>query len=97
MGATSALMAIGLFSVTGTASAEPDYDLTSPVFDKVTISLAKPYYKGDSLVIRTRGIDTGNYAIGRACINGRLIDPAKAIITHRELAEGGTIEIELEH
>ena len=96
MGATSALMAIGLFSVTGTASVEPDYDLTSPVFDKVTITLAKPYYKGDSLVIRTRGIENGNYAIKNAAINGRAIDPDRAIIKHRELAEGGTIEVVLE-
>lgn len=39
MGATSALMSLGIFSLRGTASLNPVYDITSPVFDEVVIHL----------------------------------------------------------
>ena len=39
MGALSALMSIGLFSLQGNASATPVYEITSPIFDDITIKL----------------------------------------------------------
>ena len=39
MGGTSALMALGLFSLQGNTSATPVYEITSPIFDKITIEL----------------------------------------------------------
>src|SRR5690606_31565215 len=46
MGGISALMAIGLFEVTGAGRSRPVYDITSPVFDEITIKLHRDYYKG---------------------------------------------------
>lgn len=95
MGATSALMAIGLFSVTGTVEREPVYDVTSPVFDTVRIKLQKPYYKGDSLVIRTVSNSGSNCLIRSADFNGTALDPASALIPHSALAAGGTLTVNL--
>ncbi len=58
MGGVSALMSIGLFSTRGTAAARPVYEITSPVFDEVSIQLDKRYYpadRSDRFVIRTYG------------------------------------------
>ncbi len=49
MGGVSALMSLGLFSLTGTNSLEPRYELTSPVFDEIVISLDNKYYRAGSL------------------------------------------------
>ena len=61
MGGVSALMALGLFSVTGTESDTPYYDITSPVFDKITIKLNKNYYEGSTFTITTTNNNTKNY------------------------------------
>lgn len=53
MGALGVLMAIGLFDVQGGASVEPRYEITSPVFDKITIQLDKPVLSGER--VRYRG------------------------------------------
>ena len=54
MGALSALMAMGLFDMSGGAARRPLYDLTAPIFDKITIQLDPKYYKGDEFVITTK-------------------------------------------
>lgn len=95
MGATSALMAIGLFSVTGTVSRDPVYDVTSPIFDTVRIKLQKPYYKGDNLTIKTINNSHDNYLIESADFNGTPLQPRSALLPHRALAEGGTLTISL--
>ena len=43
LGAYGALVAIGLFDLTGGAGLDPAYELTSPVFDRVTIHLDPQY------------------------------------------------------
>ena len=51
MGGVSALMSIGLFSLQGNASATPVYDITSPIFDTITIQLDPRYYTGKTFTI----------------------------------------------
>jgi putative alpha-1,2-mannosidase len=94
MGALSALMAIGLFDVEGGAGAEPRYELTSPVFDRVTIQLDPRYYKGKTFTITTHDNVPGNVYIQSAKLNGRPLE-GRFWITHEELAAGGRLEIEL--
>ena len=43
MGALGVLMAMGLFEVDGGCAVKPYYEITSPIFDKVTIHLANRY------------------------------------------------------
>lgn len=91
MGAVSALMSIGLFSVTGTESDTPYYDITSPVFDKVTIRLNPDYYTGREFVITTHGNSSANCYIQRASLNGQ--DWKSAQIDHADFARGGSLEL----
>jgi putative alpha-1,2-mannosidase len=94
MGALSALMAIGLFDVQGGASAEPRYEITSPVFDTVAIALDPRYYAGRTFTIRTRNNSPANVYIQSARLNGKPLE-GRFWITHKEFAAGGTLEIDL--
>lgn len=94
MGALGVLMAIGLFDVTGGAGVEPRYEITSPIFDRVTIQLDPRYFAGKSFVIETRGNRPGNDYIQSVKLNGRPLE-GRFWITHKELTAGGRLEIEL--
>lgn len=94
MGGVSALMALGLFSVTGTESDTPYYDITSPIFDRITIRLNSHYYSGKEFVIIVHGNSAGNCYIQRARLNGEEWDYAQ--MAHAALADGGCLELWLD-
>ncbi len=94
MGGVSALMSLGLFSVCGTAAAEPVYEITSPVFDEIVIHLDKRYYPArvsDRFVIRTYGNSDRNQYIARARLNGKKLDTFW--FPHDVFADGGLLEL----
>ncbi|MHA4816846.1 glycoside hydrolase domain-containing protein [Streptomyces aculeolatus] len=91
MGSMSALMAMGLFEVTGASLSRPVYDITSPVFDAVTIQLHPDYYRGRTFRIVTHDNSAEHMYIQRAALNGRRQD--NAWFHHDRLAAGGTLEL----
>ncbi|USZ67402.1 GH92 family glycosyl hydrolase [Halorussus salilacus] len=93
IGALGVLMALGLFSVRGGAASNPIYDLTSCIFDEVTIRLDDDYYSGDTFTIRTTDNEPANQYIQSASLNGEVLDGPW--FPHEELAAGGEIELEL--
>jgi putative alpha-1,2-mannosidase len=93
MGALGVLMAIGLFSVDGGASVEPIYEITSPIFDRITIHLDPTYYPGKKFVITSRNNSAENKYIQSARLNGKSHN--KFWFTHDELSRGGKLELDL--
>lgn len=91
MGALSALMAMGLFEVTGAGLKDPVYDITSPIFDEITIKLDRRYYRGKQFRIVTHGNSADNLYIQRAKLNGKRLD--NAWFRHDQLTAGGTLEL----
>jgi predicted alpha-1,2-mannosidase len=91
MGGVSALMAIGLFSLQGTNSQQPVYDITSPVFDEIRIKLNPDYYQGKEFVIKTYNNSAKNCYIQKAMLNGK--DHNSFWFPHTVFAEGGLLEI----
>lgn len=91
MGGVSALMAIGLFNIIGTESQIPFYEITSPIFDKVTIALDNKYYSGKKFVIKTYNNSSENCYIQSAKLNGKPLD--NFWFTHQQFAAGGTLEL----
>lgn len=91
MGGVSALMAIGLFSLEGNVSSEPTYDITSPIFDKVTIELDPGYYKGKQFTITTHDNSSENMYIQKATLNGKPLE--RFWFSHETYAQGGELEI----
>jgi len=95
MGGVSALMAIGLFNIIGTESSTPFYEITSPVFEKVTIKLDNRYYKGKEFIIKTYNNSKENCYIQKARINGKPLD--NFWFTHKQFASGGELELWLDN
>lgn len=91
MGGVSALMAMGLFSINGGSAPEPAYEITSPVFDEVTIALDNEYYPGKEFRIVTHGNSPENCYITRATLNGK---PHNSfLLPHEAFAQGGVLEL----
>jgi predicted alpha-1,2-mannosidase len=93
MGALSALMAMGLFDVQGGAAVNPTYQITSPLFDRVTIRLNHEYFPGQKFVIATRGNSPGNVYIQSAKLNGQPLN--RCWFSHADLVRGGSLAVEL--
>jgi predicted alpha-1,2-mannosidase len=91
MGGVSALMSLGIFSLTGTTSLKPVYDLTSPIFDEITFNLDKSYYKGDKFVIKTYDNSARNCYIQKASLNGKPLN--NFWFYHSDFARGGLLEL----
>lgn len=93
MGALGVLMAIGLFEVDGGCAEKSFYEITSPLFDKVTIHLDNRYYPGKTFQIITVGNSADNMYIQRASFNGKKWN--KCWFYHEDFIKGGTLELQL--
>jgi putative alpha-1,2-mannosidase len=93
MGSLGALMSMGLFELRGGAATEPVYEITSPIFDKVTLHLDPDYYPGKKFVIETRNNSNENRYIQTAKLNGKAMN--KCWFTHEEFIQGGKLELDL--
>lgn len=91
MGGVSALMSIGLFNVQGNVTQVPVYDITSPVFDKITIKLNPDYYKGESFVIDVENNSKDNMYIEKAFLNKSPLNTFW--FKHKDFSKGGTLKL----
>ncbi len=93
MGGVSALMSMGLFSLQGENAAKPVYEITSPVFDEITIHLDNRYYSGKEFKIITENNSAENMYIQAAELNGKPLN--KVWFYHDTLAAGGALKLVL--
>ncbi len=93
MSALYCLISMGIFDMTGGCAQEPYYDLSSPVFDEVTIHLDPAYYSGKTFVIKTKNNSPDNNYIQSINLNGKQLRQPK--IKHKDLVAGGELIIEL--
>ncbi|MBC7784474.1 MAG: glycoside hydrolase family 92 protein [Burkholderiales bacterium] len=94
MGAWNVLIAIGLFSIDGAAGATPTYQITAPLFDRVTIHLDPAYFPGRTFTITAtpRHGCAGRY-VDRAEYDGKTLQALQ--INHSDIARGGNLLLEL--
>ena len=85
--------AMGLFEMTGGVEKESCVDLTSPLFEKITIKLDPAYYKGDKFVMRARNHSKKNRYVRSVRLNGREIDDFR--IRFADITNGGELELEM--
>jgi predicted alpha-1,2-mannosidase len=91
MGAVSAMLALGLFDIQGGSAPVPQYELSAPVFDKITIHLDPRYYSGKTFVITTKNNRYEHPYIQSVMLNGK---PLKGYrFPQAELKKGGTMEL----
>ena len=90
-GAWFVMAAMGLFEVNGGGCVEPFYEISSPLFEKVTIHLDEKYYKGGKFVIEAKNVFNENRYIQSAKLNGKKL--SKPWFYHSELVNGGELEL----
>lgn len=89
MGSLNTLMAIGLFAMRGGCEADPIYDITSPLFDRITIHLTSDA----TFTIETQNNTPENIYIQSATLNGQAHN--HAWFRHSDLIHGGTLTLTL--
>lgn len=93
MGAWFVMSAIGLFEMDGGASTNPVYEISSPIFEKVTIELDENYYTGSQFVISAKNASEKNRYIQSVELNGKPLN--KFWFDHSELLKGGELILEM--
>ncbi|MFI3262923.1 MAG: GH92 family glycosyl hydrolase [Rikenellaceae bacterium] len=92
---TGTMSAWGVFSLMGLyppTPGEPNYIISSPTFDKITIKLDPKYYKNSELVIKGLNASDENIYIKSIKVGGKKYN--SRFITHDALVNAGEIVIE---
>ena len=69
------------------------YQITSPVFNKIEISLDKEYYNGNKFTIIANNNSSENIYIQSMQLNGKPLN--RFWISHQEIIAGGTLALEM--
>ena len=93
MGSLSVLLKVGLFQMNGGTEKNPEYQIGSPIFDKVTVQLNPDYYKGKEFVIETKNNSEENFYIKNVKLNNQSIDNLN--ISHQDIINGGSLVLEM--
>ena len=88
MSAWYVLAASGLYQV---CPGKNQYDITSPVFEKVSIALDPKYYAGKQFTIVAENNSATNVYIQRATLNG--VDYNKTFIDFADIVKGGELRL----
>lgn len=93
MSAWFIMVALGLFQTDGGCSAEPVYEIASPIFSKVEIDLGNRFGRGEKFAIEAKNVSRLNKYVQGATLNGQSLQsfqfPAK------ELLKGGSLVLEM--
>ncbi|WP_308991314.1 GH92 family glycosyl hydrolase [Mariniflexile litorale] len=93
MGSLAVLMKIGLFQMNGGTEENPEYQIGSPLFNKITIKLNSDYYSGKEFVIQAEKNSTENLYINAVDFNNKKIDNFS--IKHSDITNGGTLLLKM--
>jgi putative alpha-1,2-mannosidase len=93
LGAWYVLAGIGLFDVQGGAAAKPQMQLSTPLFDKITIQLNKKYYPGGKFTIISSNNRPDNIYIQTVSFNGKNL--SKPSLNFSQIIQGGTLKYQL--
>ncbi|RNL87861.1 glycoside hydrolase family 92 protein [Sinomicrobium pectinilyticum] len=93
MGSLAVLMKIGLFQMNGGTENNPEYQIGSPVFDRITIHLNKDYYPGRIFEIKTVNNGTDNVFVNEVQLNNSPVKSFK--IKHEDIIKGGVLQLQM--
>ena len=93
MGSLNVLMKIGLFQMNGGTEENPEYQIGSPIFNRITIRLSPEYYQGKSFVIKAEKNDIKNVYVKSVKLNQQAVDDF--VIRHSDIVNGGELSLEM--
>ena len=91
MGSLAVLMKMGLFEMKSGNEIEPQIELGSPIFERITISLNESFYSGKKIEIIADGTSIENRYIQSAKLNGEIIETQ--FLSYKDLVKGAKIEM----
>jgi predicted alpha-1,2-mannosidase len=92
-GTLSAFYVFGAMGFYPACPASDEYQLCSPIFDKITIQLSGKYYGGNKFVIETKSNSNEDIYINSLILNGNLY--SGQTLKHKDLINGGTLKMSL--
>jgi predicted alpha-1,2-mannosidase len=93
MGGWFVMSAMGMFEMEGGCAEIPMVNLSSPLFEKVTIKLDNTYYKGDEFVIEALNNSKENIYIQSATLNDKPLNSTQ--IRFKDITEGGRLILKM--
>ena len=84
-----------MFDVAGLVNKNAEMALGSPLFDKVTISLNKDYYPGETFVIETTNNSHENKYAQQYELNGKVL--AEPSIPFEAIIKGGKLSVTMDN
>ncbi len=93
MGSLAVLLKIGLFQMNGGTEENPIYQIGSPIFDSVEISLDQNYYPGKTFRITTINNSKDNIQVKNSTLNSEKIEGST--ISHSQIIEGGALVLKM--
>ncbi len=93
LGAWFVLAGTGLFDVKGLTEQQPVFGISSPLFDRITITLNEKYYPGKEFVIETTNNSQGNIYIQSMLLNNNQLHTT--YIPFASVISGGKLTINL--
>ncbi|NDV70160.1 GH92 family glycosyl hydrolase [Dysgonomonas sp. 25] len=93
LGAWYVMAGIGLFDVKGLTEINPQFQIGSPVFDRIEIKLNKDYYKGEKFVIEVENNSPENMYIQSISNNSK--EQNSVFIPFADVVNGGTLKLKM--
>lgn len=93
LGAWYVMSALGLFDVKGLTEIHPQFQIGTPLFDKVTIRLNRDYYPGEQFVIEAKKSAADDCYLQSVSLNGQAQESVQ--IPFEEVVKGGNLTLEL--
>lgn len=94
MGAWFVMSAMGLFEMEGGCETEPMVNITSPLFNKITINLDNNYYSGNQFSIEAHNNSKENKYIQSATLNGKPLNSVR--IKFKDIVAGGKLILKMD-
>ena len=92
-GTTSACLLFAMMGFYPACPGDMDFQLASPLFDKITIALDPQFYTGKEFVIEARNAGKDNCYIRSMELNGKPYK--KYTLNHRDIVKGGKLSFVL--
>ena len=93
MGAWFVMSAMGLFEMEGGCETVPMVNISSPLFEKITIKIDTAYYKGKKFIIEAKNNSKENIYIQSATFNNKPLTNVR--IKFQDIVNGGKLVLEM--
>lgn len=93
LGAWYVMAGIGLFDVKGLTQINPEFQIGSPIFDRIEIQLNRDYYKGDKFIIDVENNSPENMYVQSLSKNGK--EHHSVFIPFEDVINGGLLKIKM--